>query len=82
MKKNWYKITLMTVALGAFTACSDDDNNIPDPPVIIPTETVGAYILNTGNWGGNDASIQYMDIEKEQSVPTSMLAPTAKRWVI
>lgn len=64
MKKNWYKMTLMTVALGAFTACSDDDNNIPEPPVTIPTETVGAYILNTGNWGGNDASIQYMDIEK------------------
>ena len=57
-------MTLMAVALGAFTACSDDDNNIPEPPATVPTETVGAYILNTGNWGGNDASIQYLDIEK------------------
>lgn len=63
MKKNWYKMALMAVVLGSFTACSDDDNDIPDGPVI-PTETVGAYILNTGNWGGNDASIQYLDMEK------------------
>lgn len=63
MKKNWYKMALMAVVLGSFTACSDDDNDIPDGPVI-PAETVGAYILNTGNQGGNDASIQYLDMEK------------------
>lgn len=64
MKKNWYKMILMAAALSTFTACSDDDeNDIPEPPVV-PTETVGAYILNTGNWGGNDASIQYLDLEK------------------
>ena len=61
MKKYWYKTALMAVVLSSFTACSDDDNDIPDGP-IIPTETVGAYILNTGNWGGNDASIQYLDM--------------------
>lgn len=64
MKKFWHKMTLAAVTLTLFTACSDDDNNpTPEPPVI-PTETVGAYILNTGNWNGNDASIQYLDIEK------------------
>ncbi|MDE5677786.1 DUF5074 domain-containing protein [Phocaeicola sp.] len=64
MKKNWYKQTLMVIALGVFTACSDDNDNVPEPPVNVPTETVGAYILNTGNYGGNDASIQYLDMEK------------------
>ncbi|MBQ7350668.1 MAG: hypothetical protein IJW56_07310 [Bacteroides sp.] len=63
MKKFWYKMALMAVTLGTVTACSDDDEPEliiePDP---VPTETIGAYILNTGNWGGNDASIQYLDI--------------------
>lgn len=67
MKKCWYKAALMAVALGTFTACSDDDENeIPEPPVPVPTETVGAYILNTGNWGGNDASIQYLNMETNE----------------
>lgn len=63
MKKNWYKMLLMAVALGTFTACNDDEDNTPEPPVV-PTETVGAYILNTGGWGHNNASIQYLDMEK------------------
>ena len=62
MKKFWYKMLFMTVALGTTTACSDDDEPEIIEPEPVPTETVGAYILNTGNWGGNDASIQYLDM--------------------
>lgn len=39
-----------------FTACSSDDDEI-----ILPesgTKVNGCYIVNTGNWEGNDASIQ------------------------
>ncbi len=61
MKKYWYKMVLMAVAMGSLTACSDDDEDTPTVPEV-PAETVGAYILNTGNWGGNDASIQYLDM--------------------
>ena len=57
-------MALISVALGVFTACSEDDPE--DGPTLPtnPTETVGAYILHTGNWGGNDASIEYLDLEK------------------
>lgn len=57
-------MTLMAVALGTMTACSDDDDPTIEPAPI-PTETIGAYILNTGNWGGNDASIQYLNMDTE-----------------
>ncbi len=43
----------------AFTACDKDDDNepkpVPEPPV------TRAYILNSGNWGMNDASITLFD---------------------
>lgn len=52
------------VALLAFSlvACSDDDD---DPDYWVPplSKTQGAYILNAGNWGSNDASIAYYDKE-------------------
>ena len=28
-----------------------------------PVVTLGAYVLNTGNWDGNDAGIQYLDFQ-------------------
>lgn len=28
-----------------------------------PVVSLGAYVLNTGNWGGNDAGIQYLDFQ-------------------
>ena len=46
-----------------FVSCSDDDD-----PTIDPVEvSVGAYILNNGNWGGNDANIVYYDFAKNQT---------------
>lgn len=71
MKKYWYKMTIITMVLGVFTACSDDDEpKIPAGP-IAPTN--GAYIINTGNDGANNASIQWYDREK-LTVSTDLFA--------
>ncbi len=59
MNKSFNKYWLFAAALAMFSACSDDDHD--DNGVKEPTKTVGAYILNTGNWGAGDASICYMD---------------------
>lgn len=59
MKKYWYKTAMLVIALGAFTACSDDDEpTIPKGP-IAPVN--GAYVINTGNWGENNGTIQWYD---------------------
>lgn len=39
-------------------ANGSDSTAVP-PPVV----ALGAYVLNTGNWGGNDAGIQYLDFQ-------------------
>ncbi len=57
------KNSLYALALAAltFAACSDDDDN--NTPQISPvTPSTSALVLNTGNWGGNDASIMRLDI--------------------
>jgi YVTN family beta-propeller protein len=60
MNKFWYKAAVVAMALGSLTACSDDD---PTPDAEKVEVTVGAYVLNTGGWGKNNASIQYIDLE-------------------
>ncbi len=59
MNKFFNKYWLFAAALAMFSACSDDDHD--DNGMKEPTKTVGAYILNTGNWGAGDAKICYMD---------------------
>lgn len=49
-----------------FTACSNDDNN-PTPET--KTDVNGCYIINTGNWGGNDASIQFYSFDNNLVTP-------------
>ena len=57
----WYKPALAALALGLCVACNEEEEGtVVVPPV--PT-TSGLYVLNTGNWDGNDASIQYFDLE-------------------
>lgn len=83
MKMKWCKWAIMALALGCFTACSEDDDTVGDggkpgeetggngggangsdsTAVPSPGVALGAYVLNTGNWGGNDASIQYLDFQ-------------------
>ena len=61
MRKMWYKPALAALALGLCVACNEEEEGtVVVPPV--PT-TSGLYVLNTGNWGGNDASIQYFDLK-------------------
>ncbi len=62
------KIYLFSLLAFSFlsVACSDDDDNNTTPP---PAVSDGCYVLNQGNWGGNDAGIQYYDFET--SVATS-----------
>jgi len=58
------KINLLVLASllfsTAFISCSDDDD-----PTIELEVSVGAYILNNGNWGGNDANIVYYDFAQK-----------------
>lgn len=81
MKLNWCKLAIMALALGVFTACSEDDEPNGEGPGTEtgggddttggsgdntggePVVTLGAYVLNTGNWDGNDAGIQYLDFQ-------------------
>ena len=63
MENYWYKTALAAVVLGLCAACNDDGEETL-PPTLPPSETThGCYVLNTGNWGGNDATIQYFDAE-------------------
>lgn len=66
LSKFIFKGVILAVSVFAFTACSDDDN---EPNYWVPpfSTTQGAYILNNGNWGSNDASIAYYD-KKTQTV--------------
>ena len=43
----------------ALVSCSNDDDNVPGGAA--PAASTGCYVLNCGNWGGNDASLQYYD---------------------
>ncbi len=58
MKKNHLFYGLALVAL-LFTSCESDDNGNNDGGGV--TSGKGCYVVNTGNWGGNDASVQYYD---------------------
>lgn len=66
MKKNWIYFLCMALPLGlGLTAC--DNNDDPDGPGTdpIPTQTLGAYVINTGNWGANNGSLQWYDTQAE-----------------
>lgn len=65
MKKNWLYCTLVVIPLmSSLTACNNEDDPNPNPNPE-PTTTYGAYIVNTGNSGANDGSIQWFDMEKQ-----------------
>ena len=61
MKKHWfYLLFTATAVITSFTSCSDNDEIQPEPNPQ-PTTTLGAYIINTGNWGANNGSIMWYD---------------------
>ncbi len=57
-----FKSALLALLSIVFVSCSDDekDPNYWTPPL---STTKGAFILNNGNWGQDDASIAYYDKE-------------------
>ncbi|MDR0894697.1 MAG: hypothetical protein LBN06_05275 [Prevotellaceae bacterium] len=67
METNFYKNVIMALTvmclIATFSSCEKESNE-PEPPIVEPVETVpGCYILNTGNWGKNDASVQWYEPE-------------------
>lgn len=67
MKKNWLYLAFTTLPLAAaLTACdnNDDPTPVPNPE---PTTTLGAYIVNTGNYNANNGSIQWYDLTTQSA---------------
>lgn len=69
MKKRnlfWYVACCAVLSL-AFVGCSDDEDG-KDNPIIDPEEKVqnGAFILNSGKWKANNATLDYYDFKTEK----------------
>ena len=62
-KKFFNLIALCAIMALSFTSCSKDDDPIEE--IVIPSEYI--YVLNSGNMGGNDASLSMYDL-KESTV--------------
>lgn len=56
---NKYLISALALAALTFTACSEDDD---ETPVIKVKPSQSALVINTGNWGSNDASLMRYDV--------------------
>lgn len=66
MKKHWFYLLLATTAtVTSLTSCSDNNDPKQPEPTPQPTTTLGAYIINTGNWGANNGSIMWYDAENQ-----------------
>lgn len=64
MKKLLSK-AILCLALAPFIfSCESDDKDTPFVEPVITTE--GVYILNQGNWGGNDADLVYYDVNTKE----------------
>ncbi len=63
LKRFLFKSAILSLLAFVFVGCSDDDEKGPDYWVPPLSTTQGAYVLNNGNWGDNDASISYYDKE-------------------
>ena len=44
----------------SFVACDDDSNNIPEPEKPV-SDVSGVYIMNSGKWQSNNATLDYYD---------------------
>lgn len=71
MRKFWMRTVMIMTTVGALTACSDDDEPEVEPTVVTTTE--GVYVINTGDWGMNNGTVQWYDPET-QTVSTDLFA--------
>ena len=62
MKKVFYYLAFLPFMTGLVSCNNNDDPNPEDGTPEVTT--LGAYIVNTGNWGQNDATIQWYDLKK------------------
>lgn len=62
MKKVFYYLAFLPFMIGLVSCNNNDDPNPEDGTPEVTT--LGAYIVNTGNWGQNDATIQWYDLKK------------------
>lgn len=60
MKKNLFYLSLAILVAFSFVACDNDDSNSGGDDSVNGN---GCYVLNQGNWNGNDASVQFYDFE-------------------
>lgn len=60
MKKKFVYLCCVVMSVFSLTSCDNDDDNGGG---VEGASGVGCYILNQGNWGGNDASLQYYSFE-------------------
>ena len=68
MKKNVFYAMLLFAAV-TFFSCSDSDDSVKGGTT---SATQGCYVLNNGNWGANDASLQYYDYNTDTATdPTA-----------
>ncbi|MBM6883554.1 hypothetical protein [Bacteroides caecigallinarum] len=65
MKKVFYYLAILPLMAG-LTACENNDEPNPDDNSSDVKTTYGAYIVNTGNWNQNDASIQWYDLTTKE----------------
>src|SRR5690606_24207478 len=65
MKKQFYYLgyTLIAVSLLSITSCKKDTPAAPEQP---QTAVSGVYILNEGDWTGDNASLSYFDLETNE----------------
>lgn len=71
MKKIILKGIILPFLVLSLFSCESDDNN--DPWVEPEISTTGAFILNSGNFYGNDASLSFYNIDN-QSLTTDVFA--------
>lgn len=68
MKKFWFTTAIWAMTAAMFCACDDEEvTNTPPPSPSTPgtTQMRGAYVVNNGDWGANNGSIQFYYTDKD-----------------
>ena len=75
-RKNFYQIALCTaLTVSFFTSCTKDNDQIEEP--VVPFECV--YVLNSGNWGSNNASLTMYAMDESTVTKDIFYAQNGRR---